>query len=106
MDGKVHGVAGAFEERGCFLTSLKRKRGVEHANAIEFRPLVILRCEMRMALDDQQPPLGVEIARDWMHDIGRRREQLDNEARIGGFGYILLPQRSRSEENANGDTVD
>ncbi len=66
MHREVHGVARALEER----RRLAGFGNVEHADAIELRTLVILWREVCVALDDEQAALGIEVARNRMHDIG------------------------------------
>src|SRR5262249_37074513 len=96
MNGKVHRVPGPFKKRG-------RLAGfdVEGPKPIEFRALVILRRKVRVALDDKQAALRVEIARDRMHDIGSRGEQLHHEARIAGLrDFALREGAGAAKENS------
>ena len=70
----------------------------DDANAILLRPLVALRPKVRVAFNDEQPPLGIEIDGDGMDDIWRRGELNDFEPRIErtGVGVERLPDCLRS----------
>ena len=111
MDGEVHRVRRALEEGG-ELVGLAVAVGVfEHADAVELRPLVLRRAEVRVALDDEQPALGVEVERDRVDDVRRGGEQFHHEpldrrrTGVAGFGLrdAYRPRASTARETAASD---
>ena len=74
-----------------------------NANAIGRRPLVILRPKMRVALDDEQPPLRVEVHADGMNDVRRCGEEFDFEPRIGRDGNFLGGEAACGDEECGED---
>ena len=90
--GQIHGAIGVNREVHCRLGALEEGGkairlavaiGVlDEADAIVFRPLVVRRAKVGVALDDQQTAAWVEREADGVNDVRRGGEQIDTQARI------------------------
>src|SRR5262249_25653659 len=89
MTGDVHRGRSAFEE-GRELVGLAIAVGVfDDADAIELRPLVVRGPKVRVALNNKQPALRIEMSGDRLDDVRSRGEFLDDEPRIRSNGRVL-----------------
>src|SRR5262249_31475328 len=77
----------------------------EDANAVELGAGVLGRPEVRVALDDEEPTLRVEVTRDWVDDVRRRGERLDDEPRIRGDGRFLLTKEGGRQEKRESEVA-
>ena len=98
-----------------FLSALPGVFGVlDHADAVELRPLVIRRAEVRVALHHKKPPLRVEVERDGVNDVRGRCEQLHHQPLVGrgrrfrrlaGCAEAIVGQEACREESSESTHV-
>ena len=88
MAGDVHRGRRALVEGGEAVGLAVAVGVFEDADAVELRPLVVGRREVRVALDDQQPAAGVEVEANGMDDVRSGGEQIDTQTVIGGTGFV------------------
>ena len=100
---RIDGLFRLLHLGGLGLRLAARLAHVKRLDAIELRALVVRRREVRVAFDDEQPTLGIEVAGDRMDDVGRRGKQLNDEPRIA-FAFRLAtgrqPTRTRGEPDS------
>src|SRR5205823_13546191 len=86
---------GALEEGGEAVGLAVAVGVFEDADAVVLGAAVVGRGEMRVALDDQQPALGVEVDADRVDDVRGGGEQFHFEAVVVDAGNVRLIGRGR-----------
>src|SRR5579884_2019296 len=95
MHGDVHRRFRTFEKSREAIRLAIAIGILDDADTIMFWPLVILRTEVRVTLDDQQPAALIEGHTDGVNDLRRRDKEIDAQAQIGSLGSLLSPERTR-----------